>query len=94
MASKFTFPEKNKIPDVNTEDLINFTSKIENNAPVVREPSPDPKAKPTFGINVRLNEYQLNLIRSIAEKEERSQQYIVKNFLMEKIKEYMENQKV
>lgn len=46
------------------------------------EPEHDPKAKPTCGLNLRLNEYQLDLIRSMAEREERSMQQIVKRMLI------------
>ena len=42
----------------------------------------DPKAKPTCGLNLRLNEYQIELIRSVAEREERSMQQIVKRMLI------------
>ena len=42
----------------------------------------DPKAKPTCGLNLRLNEYQIELIRSMAEREERSMQQIVKRVLI------------
>ena len=46
------------------------------------KPAHDPKAKPTCGLNLRLNEYQLELIRSMAEREERSMQQIVKRMLI------------
>ena len=42
----------------------------------------DPKAKPSCGLNLRLNEYQIELIRSMAEREERSMQQIVKRLLI------------
>jgi len=45
-------------------------------------PTHDPKAKPTCGLNLRLNEYQLELIRKMADKEERSMQQIVKRMLI------------
>ena len=44
--------------------------------------SHDPKAKPTCGLNLRLNEYQLELIRKMADQEERSMQQIVKRMLI------------
>ena len=45
-------------------------------------PAHDPKAKPTCGLNLRLNEYQIELIRSMAEREERSMQQVVKRMLI------------
>ena len=42
----------------------------------------DPKAKPTCGLNLRLNDYQIELIRSMAEREERSMQQVVKRMLI------------
>ena len=42
----------------------------------------DPKAKPTSGINLRLNEYQLALLRFVAEHEDRSQQQVTKRMLV------------
>ena len=42
----------------------------------------DPRAKPTCGLNLRLNEYQIELIRKMADKEERSMQQIVKRMLI------------
>ncbi len=42
----------------------------------------DPKAKPTTGMNLRLNEYQLTLLRYIAETDERSLQQTIKRLLI------------
>ena len=42
----------------------------------------DPKGKATAGINLRLNEYQLTLLRHIAEAEDRSLQQTIKRLLI------------
>ena len=42
----------------------------------------NPKAKPTSGINLRLNEYQLALLRFVAKHEDRSQQRVTKRMLI------------
>jgi len=42
----------------------------------------DPKAKPSTGMNLRLNEYQLALLRYIAEAEDRSVQKTIKRLLI------------
>ena len=42
----------------------------------------DPKAKPTSGINLRLNDYELAVLRFLAEAEDRSIQKTIKRLLM------------
>ncbi len=42
----------------------------------------DPKAKPTSGINLRLNEYELAMLRHIARAEDRSIQKTIKRLLV------------
>lgn len=42
----------------------------------------DPKEKPTSGLNLRLNEYQLTLLRYIAEADDRSLQQTIKRLLI------------
>ena len=42
----------------------------------------DSKAKPTVGINLRLNEYELAIIRHISQLEERSIQKTIKRHLI------------
>lgn len=42
----------------------------------------DPKAKPTSGINLRLNEYQITLLRYVAEHGGLSQQQTTKRILI------------
>ena len=42
----------------------------------------DPKAKPTSGINLRLNEYQITLLRYVAEHDGLSQQQTTRRILI------------
>jgi len=42
----------------------------------------DKKSKPTTGINLRLNDYEMSLIRKLSEKEERSQQQVLRRILI------------
>lgn len=42
----------------------------------------DPKAKATSGINVRLNDYELALLRFVAESDDRSIQKTIKRLLI------------
>lgn len=42
----------------------------------------DPKAKATSGINLRLNEYELALLRFVAERDDRSIQKTIKRLLL------------
>ncbi|RZI45475.1 hypothetical protein [Candidatus Finniella inopinata] len=73
----------NSIPEITTQEKETFLLGI-NQQRTPQRPGKafDPKAKPTYGINVRLNDYQLDLIRRVCEKEERSQQQIIKRILV------------
>jgi hypothetical protein len=56
-------------------------------APSQAEPSPqakvlDPKAAPTKAFNLRLNDYELELLRTVAEAEFCSQQAVAKRILV------------
>ncbi len=42
----------------------------------------DPGAKPTLGINLRLNEYELDLLRRLAKADDRSIQRTIKRLLI------------
>ena len=42
----------------------------------------DPKEKPTSGINLRLNEYELAMLRYLSEVDERSIQKTIKRLLL------------
>ena len=47
----------------------------------------DPEAKPTYALNVRLNAYELALLRLLARAADRSQHWIVKNTLVPSLEE-------
>lgn len=47
-----------------------------------RAPTFDPRAKPTTGLNLRLNDYQLELIRQLAAREDRSMQQVIRRTLI------------
>lgn len=51
------------------------------------EPAHDPTAKPNTGLNLRLNDYQLELIRELAAREERSMQQVIRRTLIPAIEE-------
>ena len=79
----FQLPDENKVPEVGPDKVAAFvkgsTGKADPDLPWV---GLDPKAKPTSGINLRLNEYQLALLRFVAEHEDRSQQQVTKRMLI------------
>ncbi len=81
--SGFQLPADNQVPEIDPERLSAFSQGAKDRA---TETAPwrglDPKAKPTSGINLRLNDYQLALIRFVAEQEERSQQQVIKRVLV------------
>ena len=85
MKKKFGFAldEENSIPDITFQQKESFIKGItDHSINSYQTKNLDPKAKPTYGINVRLNEYQLELIRRACEKEERSQQQVIKRILI------------
>ena len=45
-------------------------------------PIHDPAAKPSTGLNLRLNDYQIELIRQLAAREERSMQQVIRRTLI------------
>ncbi len=50
-------------------------------------PVHDPAAKPTTGLNLRLNDYQIELIRQLAAREERSMQQVIRRTLIPAIEQ-------
>ena len=50
-------------------------------------PGHDPAAKPTTGLNLRLNDYQIELIRQLAAREERSMQQVIRRTLIPAIEQ-------
>ncbi len=55
--------------------------------PCNSNPVHDPAAKPTTGLNLRLNAYQLELIRQLAAREERSMQQVIRRTLIPAIEQ-------
>ena len=80
---RFQLPKENKVPAVSREKVTAFVQgglhEEDAELPWV---GLDPKAKPTSGINLRLNEYQLALLRFVAMHEDRSQQQVTKRLLI------------
>ena len=80
---RFQLPEENKVPVVAPEKVAAFVKGTTKKAdPELPWAGLDPKSKPTSGINLRLNEYQLALLRFVAEHEDRSQQQVTKRMLI------------
>jgi len=92
MKKKFGFAldEENSIPDITSQQRESFVKGITDRSISSHHTrNLDPKAKPTYGINIRLNEYQLELIRRACEKEERSQQQVIKRILIPALEEFI-----
>ena len=80
---RFQLPKENKVSAVDPEKVAAFVQgTLHEGSPDLPWGSLDPKAKPTSGINLRLNEYQLALLRFVAEHEDRSQQQVTKRMLV------------
>ena len=80
---RFQLPKENKVSAVDPEKVAAFVQGTHREgSPDLPWGSLDPKAKPTSGINLRLNEYQLALLRFVAEHEDRSQQQVTKRMLV------------
>ena len=80
---RFQLPKENKVSAVAPEKVAEFVQGTlhegDSELPWV---GLDPKDKPTSGINLRLNEYQLALLRFVAKHEDRSQQQVTKRMLV------------
>ena len=65
-------------------DIERFTQGASTRSSKVKAPwsNFDPRDKPTSGINLRLNDYELTLIRYVAESEDRSIQKTLKRLLV------------
>ena len=80
---KFQLPNENKVLRGGSEKLTAFIQgTLHEGAPELPWVGLDPKAKPTSGINLRLNEYQIALLRFVAKHEDRSQQHVTKRMLI------------
>ena len=80
---RFHLPKENKVLAVTPEKIAAFVQgTLHKVDPEVSWAGLDPKAKPTSGINLRLNEYQIALLRFVAKHEDRSQQQVTKRMLI------------
>ena len=80
---RFHLPKEQKVAASAQEKVTAFVQGIryEGN-PDLPWAGLNPKSKPTSGINLRLNEYQLALLRFVAKHEDRSQQQVTKRLLV------------
>ncbi len=70
-------------PVESREDMARFTKGApERAAAVAPSPTHDPNAKPNTGLSLRLNEYQLEMIRDLAKLEQRSIQKLLMGILI------------
>ena len=90
------FSRAKKPPYIEPEGLADFAAGAEARAPLKQVKAPsgksrsqasgvdgmDPDAKPTKGLNLRLNEYELALLHKVAESEDRSVQKVIKRILL------------
>ena len=80
---RFHLPKEHKVLEVTPEKIAAFVQgTLHKGDPEVSWDGLDPKAKPTSGINLRLNEYQIALLRFVAKHEDRSQQQVTKRMLI------------
>ena len=62
------------------QDIKNFTKGADNHS--IDITTLDRVARPTRSFTVPMNEYELNLLKQIAENEDRSQRYISRKLLL------------
>ena len=80
---RFQLPKENQVSAVAPEKVAAFVQgTLHERDAELPWAALDPKAKPTSGINLRLNEYQLALLRFVAKHEDRSQQQVTKRMLI------------
>ena len=80
---RFHLPKEKKVLAVAPEKIAAFVQgTLHKGNPEVSWGGLDPKAKPTSGINLRLNDYQIALLRFVAKHEDRSQQQVTKRMLI------------
>lgn len=82
-----SLPIKPDVPTAATEPIENTGAEISKTRSVPRErrlPTEDPRKHdvPRYTFNLRLNDYELELLRSLAEEQRESMQKIVKNGLI------------
>ena len=92
MKNKRTFDvfKENEVPDVDKTIVQQFSQGInsrniqDNDYPWKQLDADEP---PIHGINLRLNDYELALIRFLAKSEDRSQQKIIRKLLIPALEE-------
>lgn len=86
MAKRFTRKPAAKLQALPDEQQVaHFVAGASKREPTTKAKpweALDPKAKPTIGLNLRLNEYQMTLLRYVAETEDRSIQQTIKRLLI------------
>jgi hypothetical protein len=92
MKDKRTFDifTENEVPDIDKDTIKQFSKGIKaRNAQDNTYPwqELDADQPPIHGINLRLNDYELALIRFLAKSEDRSQQKIIKKLLIPALEE-------
>lgn len=86
--SKFPAPSKRKRKEISskaTKKELEIAEKGDDN--YIENNRLNPKAQPTRGYTVPLNEYELNLLMKISEKHDRSQRKQIRRFVVEALKE-------
>ncbi|MCP3868637.1 MAG: hypothetical protein GY703_11180 [Gammaproteobacteria bacterium] len=94
--SKFSLP-KDDDPKVDQEALREFASGAKNHRTKQEPPSwekHDPEDIPRHNVSVRLNDYQLEMLRYLAKQADTSQQKILKKILIPAIEVQVEDQKI
>lgn len=90
------FSRAKNSPPIEPEGLADFAAGAEAREPLKQVKVPakktpakapavkglDPKAKPSKGLNLRLNEYELALLHKVAVSEDRSVQKVIKRILV------------
>jgi len=92
MKNKRTFDvfTENEVPDIDKTIVQQFSQDI-NSRNIQDDNYPwkqlDANQSPIHGINLRLNDYELALIRFLAKSEDRSQQKIIRKLLIPALEE-------
>ena len=92
--SRFKLPKHNEVPKVDPAKVETFAAGATEKRIRTKPESEtlpwstfDPKARPTSALNLRMNDYELALVRYIAQAEDRSMQKIIKRLLVPALEE-------
>ena len=92
MMSRFSLPKDEEV-GVDTDALRKFASGAKEHR-TKQVPPPweqhDPTELPKYNVSVRLNDYHLEMLRYLAQFEDRSQQKILRDILLPAIEEKAE----